>query len=128
MTQRKKAADNPKLPKPKAVIDREVDRRAERIWGFVRAHANSLDAERAYAVIAKALAETNEFVGEELKISRAAYGSVKSQYKQLDKAHDSLLVHMESLNEELQKLTLSNIQLEKQIKRMEAQAKARKEE
>ena len=127
MTVAKPKADVPSLPKANSVIAKEVARRAEWIWGFVRVHCHSLDSERACRHISQAIQETNEFVEGELKISRAAYASKKAEYQQLETLHHSLLSQVEVANLAIAKLTLGHRQLEAKLERMEAREKKRKE-
>ena len=127
MTIAKPKADAVRLPKANAVIAKEVARRAEWIWGYVRIHCHSLDSDRTCMHIADAIQETNELVQEELKISRAAYASQKAEYQQLETLHHSLLSQVEVANLAIAKLTLGHRQLEAKLERMEAREKKRKE-
>lgn len=114
--------DVPRLPKSPAVMQREVMRRAENIWRYVRLNAHSLDSERACLEIAKAIHATNDYVNGELKVARISYRNKVAEYKELSKMHDSLLTQVEAANINMRKLKMEVERMERRIKRVEDKA------
>lgn len=111
-----------RAPKPPAVLAREIMRRAEKIWGYVRANANSLDSERTCKHISEAIKETNDIVEGELKYATVAYNRLKAEHRDLTKMHESLLGQTEACNLGISKLRYQCTRLEAKLSEMEAKA------